>query len=400
MQGTNYAALTGETPIKDYYEGALKRVHRHLQQFDTNELLATEDAGLLAHYMEQEWNLEIIEQAPDQAPAIVQDERIGRTIEMQLVPRESNRRALLLRGSAVPYALAHQPRYLFRIEDHVLVMPDLPANRHQIQQTIDLAHRMIGYINEEIPKWTRTFRAEVAKLIEERKTQILQKAEAEAKLDQQLQEMGLVLKKKPNAIEPVNLTVKKPVQMLRTLPTAKPQVGGTFLSPTSLQEVIKLIDQAGKNFEVAPATYNKLEEEDLRNIIVATLNAVFESNVTTGETFSRRGKTDIRLNVPSGDLLIAECKIWGGQNEYGVKNIEQLFGYLTHRHSIGMLITFVRTKGINDRIASAVEATKNHPSYSGNYQAKATTYFVTSHEHPTNPETTVELHHLFFHLYE
>jgi hypothetical protein len=399
MQGTNYAALTGETPIKEYYENALKRVRWQLQEFDTNELLATEDADLVAVFMQDYWKLEVIEEAPDQPPAVVQDERIGRTIEMQLVPRESNQRALQLRGSSFPYTLAHRPQYLFRVEDHVLVMPNLPPNTHQIQETIKLARRIISCINEEIPKWAEAFRAEGTRLIQEHKTQVRQKAQAEALIDQQLQGMGLVLKKKPNAIEPVNVTVKKPVQILRNLPTVKPEPGAQFVHPTALQEVIRLIDQAGKNFEVAPATYNKLEEEDLRNIIVATLNAVFESNVASGETFSRLGKSDIRLNVPAGDVLIAECKIWRGQAEYGSENIPQLFRYLTHRHSVGMLITFVRTKGLKEVIERAAAATTSHPSYQGKYQLKAPTYFVSTHEHPTDSQVTVEVHHLFFHLY-
>ena len=44
------------------------------------------------------------------------------------------------------------------------------------------------------------------------------------------------------------------------------------------------------------------------------------------------GKADIFLNVPSGGVLVGECKIWHGA-EYYLDATDQLFGYLTYRHS-------------------------------------------------------------------
>jgi hypothetical protein len=210
--------------------------------------------------------------------------------------------------------------------------------------------------------------------------------------------LGIVITKKPYAIEPVNVEVRKPILMLRTLPTERPKPGEMFVNGDALAEVIRLIDLVGKNFEVAPGTYNKLVEEDLRNIIVATLNAVFESNIATGETFSRLGKSDIRLAVPRGDILIAECKIWHGQGEY-TKSINQLFRYLTHRHSVGMLITFLRDKQLETMLERAGKAIKGHKCYKAGYQIKGPTYYISTHKHPTSADGEIVIHHLFFHLY-
>src|SRR5205807_512426 len=105
------------------------------------------------------------------------------------------------------------------------------------------------------------------------------------------------------------------------------------INPESLRQILQLVDQAGKGFEVAPATFTKLGEEDLRNIIVGYLNAVFASRAATGETFSARGRTDILLNVPNGGVLICECKYWDGARHY-IDGMEQLFGYLTFRHGV------------------------------------------------------------------
>lgn len=399
MEGTNYPALTGERPVDDHFKYALGEVRRDLEAMERSAVLAALPEELLAHYVATYWAVDIIEMVPGQAPEIVKDTSIGRTVEMHLVPRESNPRTLRLRASSWPYALAYRPQFLFRVEDHVLIMHTLPPSVVQVRQGIDYAQKAISYISEDVTKYAGAFRKEVARMIDEQKARIQRDAQAEARFDEELQSLGLILKKRPEAVVPVNVAVKKSVEMLRQLPSQKPTPGEAFVNPDAVREIVTLIDQTGKNFEIAPATYNKLGEEDLRNIIVATLNAVFESNIATGETFSRLGKTDIRLNVPAGDVLIAECKVWGGQSEYGSKNIKQLFGYLTHRHSIGMLITFVRTKGLAEIVDRAAEATMAHPSYRSNHKMKAPTHFVSVHEHPTNSALNVEVHHLFFHLY-
>ena len=46
---------------------------------------------------------------------------------------------------------------------------------------------------------------------------------------------------------------------------------------------------------------------------MVVLNAIF-SGKATGETFSNKGKTDIYLNIEKGNILVFECKIWGGKS--------------------------------------------------------------------------------------
>ena len=65
-----------------------------------------------------------------------------------------------------------------------------------------------------------------------------------------------------------------------------------------------LLDQSGKGFETTPRTYGKLEEEELRNVLLGHLNAVFLADEATGETFSKRGKTDIFLRVSGGAVQV------------------------------------------------------------------------------------------------
>ena len=129
----------------------------------------------------------------------------------------------------------------------------------------------------------------------------------------------------------MNVRVKRAVRLLREPAKHKPGPAEPRLTPETVAEIVGLIDQSGRGFETAPGTYGKFEEEDLRNVLLGHLNSVFMADAATGETFSKRGKTDICLRASGGAVLIAECKFWGGAKLYGA-TLEQLFGYLTWRH--------------------------------------------------------------------
>ena len=62
--------------------------------------------------------------------------------------------------------------------------------------------------------------------------------------------------------------------------------------------------------------------------------------------FAYEVKGSVYLNIDKGNVLICECKIWGGQALYG-KTIDQLLGYLTWRQNFGIMITFVKQKNFS-----------------------------------------------------
>lgn len=162
-------------------------------------------------------------------------------------------------------------------------------------------------------------------------------------------------------------------------------------------EVIEVIRKAGQMFEVAPAVFSKLKEEDLRFIILSVLNAIFESGAT-GETFSKGSNTDIHLVIPQGGILIAECKFWPGQKKYR-DAIDQLFGYLTWRHNYGIMITFSKNKDFSNVLQRASGAIRSHSTYLSGFQQLSRTHFQSLHTFPEDRGKIVEIHHLFFSLY-
>ena len=90
-----------------------------------------------------------------------------------------------------------------------------------------------------------------------------------------MQAIGVSVERRPGAVEPVNVQVRRAVRILRQAPTAAPGPGEPQLVPESVAAIVQLIDQSGKGFGTAPETFAKLGEEDLRNIILGHLNAVF-----------------------------------------------------------------------------------------------------------------------------
>ena len=132
-------------------------------------------------------------------------------------------------------------------------------------------------------------------------------------------------------------------------------------------------------------------------MILVSLNSLFEGKAT-GETFSHKGKTDIYLNIDKGNVLICECKIWGGQALYH-KTIEQLLGYLTWRHNFGVMITFANQKNFLKILADAPVIIQGHTSYRSGFQKVTENHFLSHHKIDQDEAKDVEIHHLFYNLY-
>jgi hypothetical protein len=169
------------------------------------------------------------------------------------------------------------------------------------------------------------------------------------------------------------------------------------LTQEALESIIEIIDRSGKDFENTPESFTKLDEPDLRNIIATHLNSHFPGDVT-GETFVKLGKTDIRLKVVEGEILIAECKYWGGEEEYAAA-IDQLFRYLTWRYNYGLIIIFSKNYGFTGVLEKIKAATKKHASYHGGFTELGKSHFRSIHTFPDDPQKQVEIHILAYTLY-
>ncbi len=392
--------------VSQQYDHAIVNIREALTEMPDSRILANSDEDLTDHFYES-WKLDPIEEDPDRRVKATEDREMRRidrgersfvgptqfeiqyaVIELPLVPKECNKVTLQLHGQHFLMSAVSEMAS-FRERDHMVVLR-LPLD--DSERLLEDLRKMFGHINEDIERLTPNFRPRVLKLVTTRREQV----EAHvSKFKETMRKIGVEIKKKPGAVEPVNVNVRREIRLLREESSQPEQ---PELTAESMTQIVGLIDKSGKGFETTPGAYAALGEEQLRDIILGHLNAVFGLAAATGEAFSKSGKTDILLRVRDGVVLIAECKFWDGAKQFG-ETIDQLFGYLTWRHTYGIVITFSKNKGLTGVVEAAKEAVSKHESYRSALRDLSDTHLESIHTHPDDDDKSVEIHHLFYNLY-
>lgn len=261
----------------------------------------------------------------------------------------------------------------------------------QINNQKQKVYSHLHILAAEINSCNSQLKQNILQFIDTRKA----KLEADiSKYDSLLKQVNIPVKRKQDeVIKRVQIDHTPLVQ--NTRPVAK-QPENYTIDREKVVDIIHLIDNQGRQFEKTPKTFVNSGEEDFRNVILVGLNALFEGGAT-GETFMAKGKTDIYLNIAKGNILVCECKIWGGQKLYG-ETIDQILSYLTWRINYGVVITFVRNKSFSNVLSEPEAAISGHSSYRNGFKKLTETHFVSQHNLPTDKQKNVELHHLFYHL--
>ena len=117
------------------------------------------------------------------------------------------------------------------------------------------------------------------------------------------------------------------------------------------KDILSTIKHTGSTYERTPSSYKSMHEEDLRNTLLASLNATYKGDAT-GEAFRNKGKTDICIESDNRAAFVAECKMWTGQKDVALA-LEQLDSYLTWRDCKTALIYFVRRKDFLSILSTA-----------------------------------------------
>jgi len=136
------------------------------------------------------------------------------------------------------------------------------------------------------------------------------------------------------------------------------------LDNVTYNDIIGYVNKALKSVEKKPSIYKVKDEEELRDYLLPILENHYETTTVTGETFNKKGKTDILIRSTDGsNVFVAECKYWKGEAGF-LETINQLFDrYLTWRDSKTALIIFVTNKEFSKVLTSIQEAVKKHPYF-------------------------------------
>lgn len=319
-------------------------------------------------------------------------------VEVPILPNKDRAAIARLRGES--FSLSYSPDELRWGETAITATIETKGyqfekNAQQIGQEVNgiigRIRQELRWKNEAIEKNNRELHAHIVNQIEGRKQKI---SESKEKLAALTQTVNIPLKKKPSAAAQAIRVEHKPlIQRVKPKPTLPEEY---VVDEARVNDIVALLDNQARTYEKSPKAVKDLGEEDLRDLLLANLNSVFEG-AATGETFSKKGKTDIHLNIAKGDILIAECKIWSGKTLYG-KTIDQLRGYLTWRQNYGIMITFVRIKEFTKVLRESEATIQAHDSYLNGFRKVGDTHFVSNHR-VDDDEKEVKIHHLFYHVY-
>jgi len=392
--------------IEDYYRQQIEKAKEAISKINDSDLIGM-DTDALVEYHTSRIELPLIEKDNEQEisweplkPSVIRTRQynmpIGRRLHIQVnYPIVQHGKIEdVLRRTSNPYR--NTPSFSYSQGSIQFVLDFNPEGGDQsgrISRHIELLEEEIGWKNNNVKTGNENSRRQLMDYIEQNKRRI---ESDHAFLESIVVKAPIPLVKKENGkYEPVDLSVKK--KILPIYPDVKKPTEPT-LERDVVEAVIDLINNQGRGFEITPEVFGKLGEEKLRNLILGMLNAVFEGRAT-GETFVKKGKTDIHLTLEEGGILSAECKIWGGPALYH-GTIDQLFRYLTWRQNFGIVITFSKNKGFTSVIEKAKETTLAHPTIKvEKITEKDTSHFISIHTLPEDESKIVTIHHLLFTIY-
>ncbi|NQU96380.1 MAG: hypothetical protein HQ548_01880 [Chloroflexi bacterium] len=283
-----------------------------------------------------------------------------------------------------------EPDWEFKNDTVIL---EVEATERAIERGIDDVRFWLGNRNNEIETGNKQLRDRIKPVWETKRKQLEETRGATTAL---LEKLNIPLHQDPNArVRPIEI---KPRQLRTVIEKPKPRsTPEPTLNREDVTALVEFIEQYARQFEVTPRTYEKMKEEELRDLLVGMMNANYPGSAT-GETFSKLGKTDISLRVESGNVLICECKFWSGAKAYG-DALDQLFRYLTWHQNYGVLLHFCKLKDMTQAVAAAQRACQEHPFFTqGSLHATGQTRFSTRHVHPQDTGKLAEVSHLFVDL--
>lgn len=134
-----------------------------------------------------------------------------------------------------------------------------------------------------------------------------------------------------------------------------------IMAERDYQDALRVLGNQRNALERTPSLAAKLDEEEIRDILLIGLNTQFEG-AAGGEVFNGAGKTDILIRVEDRNIFIGECKVWSGPKTMD-EALDQLFGYLVWRDSKAAILLFIRNKDVSAVIEKAIDKIEKHPNY-------------------------------------
>ena len=304
-----------------------------------------------------------------------------------VVPFEGDKDVFTLRADQ----FSTMPPQVLRLQDHeVHLAIDNPSNpaaaRAAFDEQIANIEKYLGWSRAQIELHNQQIRRDVPGMVATRREQLLMSRNLQA-------EIGFPVRRRQDADSYAVPMSRKSVRPRAQRPSGaraafKPEPA---MQEQDYQAALRVLRNQRNALERTPSVAAKLDEEEIRDILLVGLNAQFEGDAG-GELFNGAGKTDILIRVEDRNIFIGECKVWSGPKTMD-DALEQLFGYLVWRDTKAAILLFIRNKDVSAVIDKAIGKIKEHPNHkrSPAYdQADAGQYEFTMHA-DGDPEREIHL---------
>ena len=342
------------------------------------ERLGVWDADALLKAPEADVVEELIEEGTVRCPRLLRDEawmpppsettqkfrNFGEIEERRVtqivlvVPFDGDRDVFRLRANA--FSL-NPPRVLTLSDRELRIAVDGPIGdaasvRARFDAQVDEIEKSLASSRVQIEEHNARIRAEVPGMVSRRRAQLLAARNLQA-------EIGFPIRRRLDAdtyTVPIKRRNLRPVRPAGT-PAAAPFKPEPMMADGDYQAALAVLRTSRNALERTPSLAAKLDEEQIRDLLLVNLNAHFEGDAA-GEVFNGEGKTDILIRVEDRNIFIGECKIWSGPSTMD-EALGQIFKYLVWRDTKAAILLFIRNKDVTAVIKKAVAKIEAHPNY-------------------------------------
>jgi len=387
--------MRNQQSISDYYEQALKCVVYEVNRKSENDVIGL-DPDEWTTYFEQTLKLEPIKYDKKRESEF---DDIGSgdppTVRLYVPVMPSNTIEIImrkkLRGETFSYGFSStEIEYDSSLASLTIKAPGTESG---INKATEKIHLQVQWWNKSIESNNQNFRRQIREIIGSRRQAVLKKRKD---LNDLVEKVGIPLRKKMDIhdVVPIVLPTKKKIQPIMPEPKREKRL---FLESEKLEEILHLIDNQCLQFERTPTVFAKLREEDLRDVMLSSLNAVY-GGAAVGEAFQGLGRVDIHLRITEGEIFVAECKYWDGPSSIE-KVTKQILERLTWHESYGVSIIFSKNANfgrVRDELYEVIPALEN---CAGGIRKSDDNHFVCRFRLPSDVSKDIEIHYLIYNLY-
>lgn len=270
-----------------------------------------------------------------------------------------------------------------RIADGKKTVDDIVA---QIREYLPDVARALTSFNERFAQFARS-------PLEKRRDEL----RANQKASEALAQLGVPIRKRTDEIAK---TFVPPARKQILIPDSPKSADITpVLEMKAYEDILGTITAMAHGIERSPATFEGMDEEDIRIVLLIGLNAVYEGKAT-GETFNGVGKTDILIRVADRNVFIAECLVWDGEVKFSKKLDDQLLNYAVWRDTKTALIVFNRSKNLTSVVKTIDGLLSKHVQFVKKIESHDATVLKYAFRRLDDPERQFFLSCLAFNVPE